>query len=378
MINLDANSTYGLLDIDFSVLKDLGNPSSIHKMGQDARALIEDARNLIKNRLSISDHYRIIFTSGASEANNQALFYPVYKAIEKKNHHSKNIVISAFEHPSVLETVRQIEKFGVEVRIVKPIDGRYDSECFLKEVDRDTLILSVMAANNETGYILPVKEIFSFAKEKFPYLLCHSDTVQVAGKIYFDFEGGDFYTLSGHKLGALSGIGCLIARDSLGARPFIYGGPQESRWRAGTENIAGIYSFAKAIEYHYQGLDSKIQNLSRIKEEILSFLKDIPEISINYENEACLPNTLSCQINGVRADDLVVAMDLAGVAISSGSACASGKPLPSHVLLAMGKGEEEAKSTIRLSFRSDLKRKDIEFFYNKFSENVRRVKDGLR
>ena len=359
MINFDANACYGLLPEVAAAIKEqeiiFANPSSIHQAGQDCRVITENARNTLANLLKLNKNQRVVFTSGASEANNQAISYAYWK-----NHQdtSINFVTTAIEHPSVLEPLAHLEKQGFKVTKVNPnTNAEITVEDVLEAVDQQTVLLSIMYANNETGLILPVQKIIEAVKEQYPDVLIHIDAVQAVGKVDLNFGEllADFISISGHKLGALTGVGALIVNDSLENIPLILGGPQESRWRAGTENTLGIYSLGLASEIINEKLVDNIAAMQANRAVIKSALESAyPKLEFNSEDSEHLPNTLSVEIPEVLADDLVVALDLEGVCISSGAACGSGKPLPSHVLLAMGKTEEQAKNTIRLSVRADL------------------------
>lgn len=361
IINLDANASYGLLPEvkeRIALCESLYNPSSIHQNGQKARALLEDSRSTIADFIGLSSEQRLIFTSGASESNTQALFYPFWKEIN--NNSVANLIVSTIEHPSILEAAVKLSDLGIEVRYFNPFATDAIPE-FFSLIDSNTKMVSIMMANNETGLILPVEDIFSRVKKYSNSIITHTDAVQAVGKIAFraDSLNADFISISAHKLGALSGTGALIVPKDFENRTLISGGPQESRWRAGTENVIGISSFAAAISCWKQNSLSWIGRMQNIKTELLHFIaSSFPTININTTLQS-LPNTINIEIPGRLADDLVVAFDLLGIAISSGSACASGKPLPSHVLLAMGKTPEQARSALRISFRADLSDTEI-------------------
>ena len=380
MLNFDANACYGLtqevqeyLVTKVNYANFIANPSSIHKLGQNSRGLIENARIEISSFLKIDQNKRLIFTSGASESNTQAILSPYWEELNVNT--NVNFVTTAIEHPSVLETANFLKTRGVEVRIVPPNkDGLYSPEIFLEYVDNNTKLISVMYANNETGYIFEVENIAGLVKSKFPNILFHCDGVQALGKIDFSLENSliDYFTFSGHKIGSLTGVGALVINKDIAVNSLIFGGPQESRHRAGTENVLGIQTLAIACSNLEKKLKENLLKLQKNKELIIEYLntnfKD--RIKINHSNSKTLPNTISLEIQGVNADDFVVALDLDGICISSGSACASGKPLPSHVLLALGKTYEEAKSTIRISFRADLSTAELELFLVKLNSRL--------
>lgn len=377
MINFDANASYGLLPEVKSAIKKFelfqANPSSIHQLGQNARGLIEEARTNVSNLLKVGPNQRLVFTSGASESNTQAIFSSYWNDIGEKN--SANIVTTAIEHPSVLEAVNHLEKLGIEKRLVYPKEsGEIRISDFLDQIDNNTRLVSFMIANNETGYILPIEELVKEIRGKFPDIVIHCDAVQALGKMEVDYSslGIDLISFSAHKIGGLSGVGALVVNKSIKVDPIIYGGPQESRYRAGTENLLGIYSFGLAAKALLGKLTNDISAMKASKNHICKELNNNfgNSIAINCQGLDILPNTISLEIKDVFSDDLVVALDLKGICISSGAACASGKPLPSHVLLAMGKSEEKAKSTVRISFRADLSDKDRDDFLSIFSETL--------
>lgn len=356
-INFDANASYGLLPevIDaIAQYSSILNPSSIHRGGQFSRSLIEESRSEISQLLNLKRGHRIIFTSGATESNNTAIFSKFQSTFK-----NSNLVISSIEHPSVKEAAYKLKEKGVEIREVAPSHGQeFRAEAFLDACDENTRLISVIFANNETGQILPIESVFSKVKSKYPHILCHSDAVQALGKIQFDFENlnCDALSISAHKIGGLSGVGALVVRDGVSITPMLIGGPQEVRFRAGTENVLGIISFGVAAKVARNNLSYRIQRMNALKQALIKMLEDRfqnSEIKIQFSNVQTLPNTISLRVPEVSADDLLVKLDLGGLYVSAGSACSSGKPEPSYVLLSMGLSEEEAKQTVRISLRSE-------------------------
>ena len=378
LLNCDANACYGVLpEVQAALAKfqlDYSNPSAIHQGGQTARAIVENARQSLALALNISSDQRIVFTSGATEANNMAVMFPFWQALASGEIANMSAVCTAIEHPSVLEAFRYLEEAGLDLRIISPeASGTIRPENVKALVDDSTRLLSMMSANNETGCILPVQEVFEQVKIDYPNCLLHTDAVQLPGKTVMDCAAmsADFISISGHKLGALTGIGALVVNDNLNVQALLRGGPQEQRYRAGTENLSGIYSMGIAAKSLYSEQETRTESLSKKRLEIISSLASLfPDLEFNCQNENTLANTVSVYIPGVLADDLVVAMDLAMVAVSSGSACASGKPLASHVLMAMGQSEERARATIRISFKSDLSEQDCRYRSDTFSEQI--------
>lgn len=356
-INFDANASYGLLhevSQSISQYSSILNPSSIHRGGQESRALIEESRSEISQLLNLKRGDRIIFTSGATESNNSAILSKFFSTAA-----NSNVVLSNIEHPSIREVVFRLSDRGVEVREIKPNKNNlFTPESFLEACDENTRVVSVMLANNETGQILPVDSIFTSIKTKFPHILCHSDCVQALGKLEIDFQkiGADVLSISGHKIGALPGVGALVVRNGININPLLVGGPQEVRFRAGTENVLGIITFGIAAKVIRENLEYRIARMKALKDAfkqkiLAEFMNG--EVIIQFDEIEALPNTISIRIPGIPADDLLVKLDLMGLFVSAGAACASGKPEPSHVLIGMGLSVTEAKETIRVSLRSE-------------------------
>jgi len=348
-INLDANASFGLLPEVQDFLRELPegmlNASSIHRGGQKSRALIEEARDEIGRALGGVKNGRIVFTSGATEANNMAIGLPFASCGSQAG----ELVISAYEHPSVREAAFRLQTSGVKVKEVGAQSPTELIPSILANVTANTKLLSLMLANNETGDVFEVNKLkaaCSFA----PYI--HTDCVQAFGKLplFWNSLGVDMLSLSAHKIGGLPGVGALVLREGLPNEPFIVGGPQETRWRAGTENIVGIVSFgiaAKCVRDNRESLAREMEKQKSFIERYLS--QELSDVTFHRFAPTQLPNTLNVHTPGVNADDLVVALDLKNILISSGAACASGKPEPSHVLLALGKSEKVARESIRIS-----------------------------
>jgi cysteine desulfurase len=340
------------------------NPSAVHSDGQFARGLIEESRFHVLRMLGLSSDgdYRLVFCSGATEANNSAILSLVPKILSFGSTERLHVISSAVEHPSVLEPLLFLQKFGVKLSLVRPDEnGFVSSESVLDELRPETCFVSLMGANNETGVEFPVREVFSRIRALRPEIKLHSDWVQIPGKSHtglLDLDA-DFLTFSGHKIGALSGIGALLLKRGLVEAALLKGGPQEQHYRAGTENVLGICSFGIAAEILENDKD-RVERLRRYREELWEFLFfNFPQIIRNSPQKNSLANTLHISLPGIRADDLVVALDLAGLSVSSGAACASGKPTASHVLLAQGMSEEMARSSVRVSLRADFD--DVQF-----------------
>lgn len=379
--NLDANATYGLESGLFELVgQDLQgglNPSSVHQGGQKSKAILEEARIVLRDILGASRDTRVIFTSGATEANNLAIFSAFSGLIEVRG--ESHLVVSALEHPSVLEPALEIRRRGLSVNFVYPsAKGKLSLEKILGAITRDTRLVSIMLANNETGEIFPVEEITKQIKSEYPRCLVHCDAVQALGKIEVDFTklGVDFMSLSAHKIGGFPGVGALVARKGVEISPMLVGGPQELRSRSGTENIPGILSFSKMLK---KLKDTVGERYSKMKENAETFWNEVSSVHDlivrnNFEVDV-LPNTLSIRIPQVRADDLVIALDLRGVFISTGAACSSGKQEPSHVLLAKGFSDEASRETVRISFTHEMDVTDVKEAAEIFCSVVSQIKD---
>jgi len=377
-INLDRNATYGVLPEVSETLRALdwgylGNPSSIHQSGQRARYLIEEARGEILTAVGAEPADRIIFTSGATESNNMVV---LGAALRKSCH----IVTTAIEHPALLEAAKEAGARGADVTIV-PVDktGAASFEQLKNGIHSRTGLVTLMYANNETGALQPVSEIGEHLRNIGSPAIFHSDAVQALGKSDFSFSKLklDLASISAHKIGGLPGVGALVAKAGLELTPLLFGGPQEKRARAGTENVLGIVSFGAAARILNRQRDDRIQRLRTNREIIWSVLRDsLENIKPTVDLGWTLPNTLSLFIKDIDSADLVVGLDLEGVEISSGAACASGKPGASHVLTGMGYSEQEARSIIRISVGAEDDSSRMESAAKTIVRVVQRMRHG--
>lgn len=377
-INLDKNASYGVHPAVLEGLKgidlpSLCNPSSIHQGGQGARYLIEEARADVAQLVGAAPGDKIIFTSGATEANNQVI---LGAALRKGAH----IVTTAIEHPAALEAAREAEKRGAKLSVVPvPRSGVASIKDIQEAITESTSLVSIMYANNEVGTLQPVNEIGEYLRQIGSMALYHSDAVQALGKSDFNFNENklDFASISAHKIGALGGVGALIARAGIEVQPLLFGGPQEKRARAGTENILGIASFGLAARLFNSEKSKRIATLHKNREIIWSILRDLtPSVAPTVDLKNTIPNTLSLKIDGVNSADLVVALDLEGVWVSSGAACASGKPGASYVLTSIGLTEEEARSVIRISIGAEDTEESLKVAAQKISKVISRMRCG--
>jgi cysteine desulfurase len=326
-----------------TTLGELGNPSSVHGFGRRSRGRLEAARAVLAQALGVAAD-RVVFTSGGTEANQLAL-----GSVDGP------VVVSAVEHPSVLDAVPD--------RRLAPVDGtgRVDLEALAKllEIERPRLV-SVMLANNETGIVQPVEEVARLAHDA--GALVHVDAVQGLGKLPLALKdlGADMMTLSAHKIGGPSGVGALVLAPGVEPRARQVGGGQERRRRAGTENLSGIVGFAKAVET-VSGVDwTRVAALREALEA--KVLASAPEATVVGRDVRRLANTACIVLPGVRSETQIMALDLAGVAVSAGSACSSGKVAASHVLMAMGMPQELARCAIRVSLGWSTTAEDVERF----------------
>jgi len=317
-----------------------GNASSIHHFGQCARRALDDARTQAAAALACKPD-EVVFTSGGTEADNLALFGVARAAARRPPH----IVTSAIEHPAVLAACAQLEKEGASVTYL-PVngDGWVDPDDVRRALRPETALISIMHANNETGVIQPVEEIARIAKEQ--GIAFHSDGVQAVGKIPLCQECG-LYSVSGHKIFAPKGVGALVVRGGVPVRPLLYGGRQERARRAGTENVPGAVALAAALSSTGPAAWDRTAALRDQMEA--SILDSVPGARVNGGGAERLPNTSSIRIPGIVAEALVIALDLEGFAVSTGSACSSGAVEPSHVLKAMGLTPGDARASLRIS-----------------------------
>ncbi len=351
-----------------------GNPSSIYREGREARLVMDAARRSLAQLLNCTAK-RIIFTGGGSESNNMVLKGTAFLSEKKKNH----IITSKVEHPSVLSACAWLEGHGFSVTCLD-VDraGRVDPDDLGRAITERTCLASVMFANNETGTIQPVAELARIAKER--GVLFHTDAVQAVGKVAVDVEalGVDFLTLSGHKIHGPKGVGAVYLRKGLALEPLIHGGKQEAGLRAGTENSPAIAGLGKAAELAHRNLPlmHKVRALrDRLEKGIQSI---VTGSHVNGSGSERLPNTLNITLPGMRGESVVLALDQKGVSLSSGSACRSGSPKPSHVLRAIGLSEEEAHCSIRLSLGIENTDSEIESVISLLGEIIRVSRTSVR
>lgn len=378
-IYLDNNATTQVADaireIMLPYLADQhGNPSSIHHVGYEAHKAVENGRRKVARLLNTHPR-RIIFTGGGSESDNLAIKGVAYAYREKGNH----IITTSIEHPAVLKTCVFLEKAGYRVTYLHVDEyGLVHPEELQSAITDQTILISVMMANNETGTILPIKELAAVAQEK--NILFHTDAVQAVAKIEVDVEdlGIDLLSLSAHKFYGPKGVGALYVRKGVKLEPVIHGGGQESGLRAGTQNVPAIVGLGKAAELAQQCLP-KSENTKKLRDKLeLGIRQIIPGARLNGHPKSRLPNTLNMTFPGLRGESLVIAMDQHGIALSSGSACKSGSPEPTHVLIAMGKSREEAHCSVRFSLSYFTKEKEIDETLHALSRVLEEMETTIR
>ncbi len=356
------------LDAMLPVLTDIyGNPSSLHTVGQTAKEYLEKAREDVARAIN-ADSKEIYFTSGGSEADNQALRTGAYLGAKKGKRH---IISTKFEHHAVLHTLDALKKEAFDVTLVDVHEtGVVTVEDIRNAVTEDTCLVTVMMANNEIGTIQPIKEIAEFCKEKGIYF--HTDAVQAVGHIPVDVKelGVDMLSISAHKFHGPKGVGVLYVRKGIPLINIIEGGAQERGKRAGTENLAGIVGMAAAISEAVENLENNMKKLYGLRDALIDGLKGIERCRINGSLEHHLPGTLNMCFEGIEGESLLLLLDAKGINASSGSACTSGSLDPSHVLLAIGVPVEIAHGSLRLSLSEENNIEQMQHVINSVKEVV--------
>ena len=377
--------------------EDYGNPSSLYLLAQKAKKAVEDSRRSIAGLLGINPR-EIYFTSGGTESDNWAILSAFYSDMGKKSSLSDadiagsevagqkqrqpHIICSAIEHHAILESCKFAESLGARVsRIPVDSEGFLDLEALEQAITEDTVLISVMAANNEMGTIQDLRAIGEIAKKH--GVLFHTDAVQAFGQIplFLEEMGIDLLSASAHKLHGPKGVGLLVIRKGVRLPAFLHGGAQERGFRAGTENVPGIVGFAKAAEEAFAGMSEREKRKRELQKLFFRrLLEEVPGIKITGVNpleasgEKRLSGNVHICIEGIEAESLLLLLDQKGICASAGSACASGSVEPSHVLLALGKSHVEAYSGLRLSFEEDLKEEELEFTVKAIREGVERLR----
>ena len=334
-----------------------GNPSSLYAFGQKAKEALEDARARIAKCLN-ADPREITFTSGGSEADNQALRTAAALGAKKGK---KHIVSTAFEHHAILHTLDALKKEGFEITLLDVHEnGIVTAEEVAAAIREDTCLVTVMYANNEIGTIQPIAEIGAVCREK--GVLFHTDAVQAVGHLHIDVkaENIDMLSLSGHKFHGPKGIGVLFAKKGIRLESLINGGAQERNKRAGTENIPAIVGMAAALEENLAHLDENNARLIRLRDKLIAGLNEIPHSDLNGDPQRRLPSNVSFCFEAIEGESMLLLLDDKGICASSGSACTSGSLDPSHVIMAIGRPHEVAHGSLRLSLGEDTTEEDVD------------------
>ena len=344
-----------------------GNPSSLHTVGQQAAEALMTARQTVAACLGCQPR-EITFTSGGSEADNQALVSAA-RIGERKGR--KHIISTAFEHHAILHTLKKLEKEGFDVQLldVGPT-GTVTAQQVADAIREDTCLVTIMYANNEIGSILPIPEIGAVCKEK--GVLFHTDAVQAAGHLHIDVKAQniDMLSLSAHKFHGPKGVGVLYARQGIPLTNIIEGGAQERGKRAGTENIPGIVSMAAALQEACAHIDENAAKVSALRDKLMAGLSLIPHSALNGDPVHRLPGNVNFCFEGIEGESLLLLLDAKGICASSGSACTSGSLDPSHVLLAIGRPHEVAHGSLRLSLCEWNTQEEVDYMLQVIPEVV--------
>ena len=349
-----------------------GNPSSLHSVGQAAAEALQSARERVAACLGCQPR-EITFTSGGSEADNQAILSAAKIGARKGK---KHILSTAFEHHAVLHTLKRLEKEGFEIELL-PVGatGTVTAQQVADAIRDDTCLVTIMYANNEIGSILPIAEIGKVCKEK--GVLFHTDAVQAAGHLHINVkeESIDMLSLSAHKFHGPKGVGLLYARQGVILTPLIEGGAQERGKRAGTENIPAIMGMAAALEDACAHIDENAKKVSALRDKLIEGLSKIPHCALNGDPVNRLPGNVSFCFEGIEGESLLLLLDAKGICASSGSACTSGSLDPSHVLLAIGRPHEVAHGSLRLSLSEWNTEEEVDYMLKEIPEIVRYLRN---
>ena len=343
-----------------------GNPSSVHAFGQEAKKGLDAARDQVASALNCTPG-EVIFTGCGTESDNTAIL----GVAEKYKNKGKHIITSSVEHHAVLHTCEHLQKQGYDVTYL-PVDeyGRVTAEQVREALREDTILVTIMFANNEVGTIMPIPEIAAVCHEK--GVLFHTDAVQAIGHVPVDVKamGIDMLSLSAHKFHGPKGVGALYCRKGIKLPSYIMGGAQEKGRRAGTENVAGIVGLGAAIKLACDNLSENAAKMTILRDRLMRGLAEIPEVKLNGHPTERLPNNVNYSMKYIEGESILLKLDLSGIAASSGSACTSGSLDPSHVLLAMGLPHEIAHGSVRLTLGDDTTQEDIDYTIEQLKEIV--------
>ena len=349
-----------------------GNPSSLHSVGQAAADALRKAREEAAEVLGCEPN-EITFTSGGSEADNQALVSAAAIGARKGK---KHIISTAFEHHAILHTLKKLEKEGFEVtRLDVHENGMVSAQQGADAIREDTCLVSVMYANNEIGSIQPIAEIGAVCKEK--GVIFHTDAVQAVGHVHINVkeENIDMLSLSAHKFHGPKGVGLLYARKGVRLTNIIEGGAQERGKRAGTENIPGIVGMVAALKEANANIDANAEKVSALRDRLIEGLEKIPHSALNGDRTKRLPGNVSFCFEGIEGESLLLLLDAKGICASSGSACTSGSLDPSHVLLAIGRPHEVAHGSLRLTLSEENTQEEVDYIIEETTKVVKYLRD---
>lgn len=349
-----------------------GNPSSLHSVGQAAADALRKAREEAAEVLGCEPN-EITFTSGGSEADNQALVSAAAIGARKGK---KHIISTAFEHHAILHTLKKLEKEGFEVTLLDVHEnGMVTAQQVADAIREDTCLVSVMYANNEIGSIQPIAEIGAVCKEK--GVIFHTDAVQAVGHVHINVkeENIDMLSLSAHKFHGPKGVGLLYARKGVRLTNIIEGGAQERGKRAGTENIPGIVGMVAALKEANANIDANAEKVSALRDRLIEGLEKIPHSALNGDRTKRLPGNVSFCFEGIEGESLLLLLDAKGICASSGSACTSGSLDPSHVLLAIGRPHEVAHGSLRLTLSEENTQEEVDYIIEETTKVVKYLRD---
>lgn len=349
-----------------------GNPSSLYEKGEESKAALDKARDRVAKLIN-SNPSEVFFTSCGSEADNWALF-GVADALKEKGNH---IITTAIEHHAILHTGEFLEKHGYEVTYLPVLpDGSVDPAVFEAAITDKTILASVMYVNNEIGTVQPIKELAEIAHKH--GVVFHTDAVQALGNVDCDVKNldVDLMSMSGHKIYAPKGVGALYIKKGTKISNFLFGGAQESKRRAGTENVAGIVAFGKAAELAYENFDKHVKHCSELRDYMISEIeKRISDVCINGNREKRHPGNVNVTFKKIEGESILILLNSNGISVSTGSACSSKSLQPSHVLMAIGVNEEDIHGTIRFTVGDFTTKEDVDYTLDILENIVKRLRE---
>ena len=349
-----------------------GNPSSVYELAGKSKEAVDEARRQIAGVIGAKEN-EIYFTAGGTEADNWAI-KAAYEACKEKGNH---IITSKVEHHAVLHTCQWLEKQGARVTYLDVDEnGIIRLEDLERAITPETILITIMAANNEIGSVMPYKEIGMIAREH--GILFHTDAVQAFGQLPIDVEecGIDMLSASAHKINGPKGCGCLYIRRGVKIRSFIHGGAQERKRRAGTENVPGIVGFGKAAQRAAATMEERTAKERRMRDYMISRIREkVPYCRLNGHPTLRLPNNVNFSFQFIEGESLLIMLDMEGICASSGSACTSGSLDPSHVLLAIGLPHEIAHGSLRLTLNEEITGQDVDFVVEKIAQIVEKLRN---